>query len=220
MLEKFKMFRYIALILLWVAWCFFHSFLITTSVTGYFQKRFKKAYRYYRILYNFVALVTLIPVLAYTFAVKGMIVFHWEGPSIIAQGLLVVSALLFFIGGARRYDLAQFLGVRQVRETSTCSVLTDDCRLDTGGILGMVRHPWYAGGMLIVWARDLDVAAILTNLVITVYFFIGAYLEERKLLAEFGEEYADYQRRVPMLFPFKQVLKQLRDQKDESPFRR
>ena len=136
------------LISLWGAWCFLHSFMITPTVTGFVHKRFEKAYQYYRIFYNFMALVTLIPVLVYSFSIKGVAVFRWEGPFQIVQGLLVGSALLLFICGARRYDLAQFIGIRQVRENSTCRILTDDCHLDTGGILGMVRHPWYAGGIL------------------------------------------------------------------------
>jgi protein-S-isoprenylcysteine O-methyltransferase Ste14 len=148
--------------------------------------------------------------MVYSFSIKGQPVFRWEGGFRIVQGLLMVSAFLLFIGGARRYDLVQFLGIRQVRENNTCTALTDDCRLDSGGILGMVRHPWYAGGILIVWARNLDVAAILTSLVITMYFIIGSFLEERKLLAEFGEEYIDYHRRVSMLFPFKWIMQKLR----------
>jgi methanethiol S-methyltransferase len=210
------MIRYVVLISLWGAWCFLHSFLITPTVTGFVRKRFEKAYRYYRIFYNFIALVTLIPVLVYSFSIKGLPVFRWEGPFRIVQGLLLVSALLLFMGGARRYDLAQFLGIRQAREDSACSILTDDCRLDTGGILGMVRHPWYAGGILIIWARNLDMVAILTSLVITGYFFIGTFLEERKLLAEFGEEYIDYQQRVSMLFPLKWVIQKLRGERDQS----
>jgi protein-S-isoprenylcysteine O-methyltransferase Ste14 len=201
--------RYVVLISLWGAWCFLHSFMITLTVTGFVQKRFEKAYPYYRIFYNVMALVTLTPVLVYSFSIKGPAVFRWEGPFRIVQGLLVGSAFLLFIGGAKRYDLAQFLGIRQVLENSTCSVLTDDCHLDTRGILGMVRHPWYAGGILIVWARNLDMAAILTSLVITVYFLIGAFLEEKKMLAEFGEEYIGYQQRVSMLFPFKWVIQKL-----------
>ena len=201
--------RYVVLISLWGAWCFLHSFMITPTVTGFVQKRFEKAYRYYRIFYNFIALATLTPVLVYSFSIKGLPIFRWEGPFRIVQVLLLFSALLLFIGGSRRYDLNQFLGIRQVRENSACSVLTDDCRLDTGGILAMVRHPWYAGGILIVWTRNLDMASILTSLVITGYFLIGAFLEERKLLAEFGEEYIDYQRRVSMLFPFKWVTQKV-----------
>ena len=203
------MIRYAVLVSIWGAWCFLHSFLITPAVTGFVHKRFEKAYPYYRIFYNLIALVTLILVSIYAFSVRGLPVFHWEGLLRIVQGLLVGSALLLFIGGAKRYDLAQFLGIRQVLEKSTCSVLTDDCHLDTRGILGMVRHPWYAGGILIVWARNLDMAAILTSLVITVYFLIGAFLEEKKMLAEFGEEYIGYQQRVSMLFPFKWVIQKL-----------
>lgn len=75
------------------------------------------------------------------------------------------------------------------------------------GILSAVRHPWYTGGMLIVWARPLDTAAVMTNLVVCGYFVAGAYLEERKLKVQFGEAYRDYQRQVSMFFPFKWVRK-------------
>jgi protein-S-isoprenylcysteine O-methyltransferase Ste14 len=39
------------------------------------------------------------------------------------------------------------------------------------------------------------------NLGLTAYVFIGAYFEERKLLLEFGESYAEYRKRTPMLIP-------------------
>ena len=210
------MIRYIVLISLWGAWCFLHSLLITPAVTRFVQKHLNKAYRYYRIFYNFIALMTLIPVLVYSFSFKGIPVFRWEGPFRIIQGLMIVSALLFFIAGARQYDFAQFIGIRQIRENSTCGILTDDCRLNTTGILGFVRHPWYLGGILIVWARNLNMATIVTSLVISGYFLIGTILEERKLLSEFGEEYADYQKHVSMLFPIKWIRQKLRGKKGRS----
>lgn len=206
------MIRYVVLVLLWGMWCFLHSFMIDPSVIGFVQKRFKKAHRYYRIVYNVTALATLFPVLVYAFSIRGPLVFRWEGLLRILQGLLVISALVLFIGGARRYDLARFIGIRQMREDredDECGVLTEDCRLDTGGMLSMVRHPWYAGGILIVWSGNLDTTAILTNLVITVYFLIGALLEEKKLVAEFGDEYIVYRRRVSMFFPFKWGIRKL-----------
>jgi len=194
---------YLVLAALWVAWCGLHSLLINPTVTAFAERRFPAIFPFYRVLYNLTALMTLLPVAAYSIALEGPEVVCWQGFLRWGQALLLLTALAFFIAGAGRYDLAQFLGIQQMRDQNACRVLTDDCRLDTGGVLGLVRHPWYTGGLLIIWARDLDGAAILTNLVISIYFVIGAFLEEHKLLAQFGAEYVAYQRRVSMFLPFK-----------------
>ncbi|MCX6676442.1 MAG: hypothetical protein NTU95_00665 [Methanothrix sp.] len=39
------------------------------------------------------------------------------------------------------------------------------------------------------------------NILATVYFYLGARHEERSLQEEFGEEYEDYKKRVPMFLP-------------------
>lgn len=195
--------RYFVLTFLWTTWCTLHSALISTLVTESLHKRFPKGFRYYRLFYNFLAVVTLAPVLLYTFSLRGEPLVAWEGPWRIVPILLGVAALFFFVAGGRRYDFFQFFGLRQIREENACSVLTDDCSLDTRGILSVVRHPWYSGGMLVVWVRPLDVAAILTNGVICSYFVVGAVLEERKLVGQFGPKYAAYRQRVSMFFPFK-----------------
>ncbi len=202
--------QYIVLTILWIAWCALHSVLVSLSVTEPLVKRFPYASRYYRIVYNAVAVVTLAPVLLYTFSLRGPALFAWQGPWRSVQIALAVSALFFFVAGSRRYDFFQFLGLRQVNNEKACSVLTDDCSLDTSGILSVVRHPWYTGGILIIWARPLDTAAILTNLVITGYFLVGAGLEERKLNTQFGQEYTDYQKRVSMFIPIKWMIRQMR----------
>jgi methanethiol S-methyltransferase len=71
------------------------------------------------------------------------------------------------------------------------------------GIHRVVRHPWYLGGILIVWAQELSLPAILVNAVIVGYFIIGSFLEERKLVREFGNRYREYQQTVSMLFPWR-----------------
>ena len=128
---------------------------------------------------------------------------NWKGPWLCMPMIMGIVSIYFFIAGARRYDLLQFLGIRQLMEQRNCRVLTDDCSLDTQGVLSIVRHPWYTGGILIVWARPLDLSAILTNLVVSGYFVVGAILEERKLKVQFGEQYVAYQKRVPMFFPIR-----------------
>ena len=195
--------QYVLLVILWIGWCGLHSGLISPGVTESLRKRFPNLFRYYRIFFNLFSVVTLVPVLVYSASLRTAPLVAWEGPWVIVPILLGAAALYFFAAGARRYDFGRFIGLRQLKEQKSCGALTDDGSLDTGGVLSMVRHPWYAGGILVVWARPLDVAAVLTNLVLSGYFVAGALLEERKLISQFGRQYRDYQRQVSMLFPVK-----------------
>lgn len=202
--------QYVVLILLWIAWCALHSALVSPSVSLAIRNRFPHVSRYYRFAYNMVAVVTLIPVLLYCYSFRGPELFSWQGPWRVVQVALTASALFFFVAGSRRYDLLQILGLRQIKGENACSVLTDDCSLDTSGILSVVRHPWYTGGIFIIWARPLDLSTILTNVVLTGYFIVGACLEERKLEIQFGSEYIDYKKRVSMFLPHKWFARQKR----------
>lgn len=198
---------YIWLVILWVIWCALHSALISLPVTEWLRRRFPEKFRYYRIFYNLFAVVSLLPVLFYSYSLGGAAVVAWRGLWLIVPLVLWAAGLFFFVAGGLRYDSLQFLGLRQIKNESACSVLTEDCSLDTGGVLSMVRHPWYTGGMLVVWARPLDAAALWTNMVVCGYFVVGAVLEERKLKAGFGRQYEDYQRHVSMFLPFNWVQK-------------
>jgi len=79
-----------------------------------------------------------------------------------------------------------------------------EARLETGGIHAFVRHPLYLGTLAMLWSIFLFfplLSNLLACLSITVYTLIGIRLEERKLLKVFGDEYAAYRRRTPMLIP-------------------
>jgi len=76
--------------------------------------------------------------------------------------------------------------------------------LQQTGLHKYVRHPLYFGTLLFVWGLFLLLPA-LSNLIavvaLTVYVLIGIQLEETKLFLEYGEEYKQYSKRVPMLIP-------------------
>jgi protein-S-isoprenylcysteine O-methyltransferase Ste14 len=175
--------------------------MISQTVVSGLKERYGDRYRYYRIFYNLVAILTLIPVLIYSGSLQGAPFFTWSGPWRPVQFLLALGALALFYAGGRHYDLRQFLGVRQVAEHESRKGLTETGGLDTTGILGVVRHPWFAGGLLIIWARPIDMAILVTNVVLSTYLVLGAVLEERKLVAEFGDEYREYQEKVSMFLP-------------------
>ena len=36
---------------------------------------------------------------------------------------------------------------------------------------------------------------------LSIYLYVGTFFEERRLVAEFGDDYGEYQRQVPRLIP-------------------
>jgi len=194
---------YLYAVLGWVGWCALHSTLISIPVTEYIKRKLGDGFRFYRLFYNAFSLATLIPLLLYSASTRQEPVFRWEGPLGIIPYLLLMTGIGLFIIGGRNYSLFQFLGITQIKRGGGNRSLSGYGKFVVSGIHRMIRHPWYLGGILIVWAGDLSISTILTNLVISSYFVIGAMLEERKLVREFGEPYRQYRRTVSMLFPFK-----------------
>ena len=78
-------------------------------------------------------------------------------------------------------------------------------RLATDGLYGIVRHPQYTGIFMAIFGEGIVhwptlVSVVLFPIIVVAYVLL-ARKEERQMLAEFGDRYRDYQRRVPMFFP-------------------
>jgi protein-S-isoprenylcysteine O-methyltransferase Ste14 len=79
----------------------------------------------------------------------------------------------------------------------------------TGGGFSVVRHPIYLGAIFVyagMICLTLSVAsAALLVVIIVFYRYISRY-EEKLLTQRFGDEYREYMRKVPMLFPIKRKI--------------
>lgn len=72
----------------------------------------------------------------------------------------------------------------------------------TPSLYKLMRHPLYVGWLTIFWAAPImTVAHLIFAVVTTLYILVAIQLEERDLEDAFGETYADYKRRTPMLLP-------------------
>jgi protein-S-isoprenylcysteine O-methyltransferase Ste14 len=154
--------------------------------------------RIYRFGYNVIGAVTLLPVLAIPALEPGPVVYRIPSPlSWLFLSAQAASALLIVIG-ILHTDPWHFLGLRQIVEPAQGA----ESKLVTTGLYRYVRHPLYTAGLLFLWLTPIMTTTLLAlYLSLSLYLYVGSFFEERRLRVEFGEAYADYQRRVPRLVP-------------------
>jgi methanethiol S-methyltransferase len=189
----------------WAGFGAVHSALASRAGTALLERRFGV---YHRLVYSAVAIATLVPLLVYSASVRGEPCWRWQGPLAAVPYLLLAGAGALFLAGGRHYSLRRLLGFAQLREGTSVGLAAHGS-LDATGILGVVRHPWYAACLLLPWAHDLDASGLAASVVFSLYVLVGTWLEERRLVLEFGEEYRSYQRRVSMLVPVKWLTARL-----------
>jgi protein-S-isoprenylcysteine O-methyltransferase Ste14 len=156
----------------------------------------------------------------------------------IASGVVLLGVLLFWQGTAGGYSLEGaariavrvifflplvgfFWSVRALGNFDTLGiggVLADlrgrKPRLSPFTVAGpyrLVRHPLYLLVLVMIWScPDLTRDRLLFNLLWSLWIVVGTLWEECDLVRVFGEDYRDYQRRVPMLLPVR-FIRGLRD---------
>lgn len=191
------------LVLLWCGWCLLHSLLITSSVQNWVAQKGGVWQGAYRLAYIGVSCGTLVPVLWYTAAIPQQPLGPFPWWVQLLQMVVLSSAVVLFVAGARSYNMQHFLGLRQWQEYRKGRAV-EPPSLQSGGILRFVRHPWYSGGIaLLCGLPGVTDVTLVTRLVLIGYFVLGAHLEERKMIKQFGDVYRDYCRRTPMFIPWK-----------------
>ncbi len=153
----------------------------------------------YRLLFNLLALLLLLPPLILIYLWQGPWLWQWSGPFAWLANGLALLAMAGFFWSLKYYDGAEFLGLRQWREQE--KRVEDQEHLHISPLHRHVRHPWYALGLVLIWTRDMDAVLLISALLMTLYFVIGYRLEERKLVAYHGDRYRIYRQRVPGLIP-------------------
>lgn len=193
----------------WVLWCCLHSLLIGKSVQNYTVRLFARigftGFRY-RLFYTVAAIASLLPLLAATFLLRGEVVFAWRGGWHLLELTLAVTALWLFQSGSKQYDLHEMVYGKEQAEGD--NGVTSFSR---AGVHGMVRHPWYLGSLLFLWAWPVyHQGTVLAAIILSCYLIIGTLIEERRLVAEYGDAYRQYQQEVSMLIPWRWVRQRLK----------
>jgi len=190
----------------WAAFAVFHSLTVSAG----YERRVLRLLgepafaAYHRLLFTAYSSAAFFLLLLYLRSIPDASLYRVSG--IVRGGFhglqLLGAALLLWTP----WDFLEFVGIRQWmryrRGEPPGGGKTD--RLFTGKSYGIVRHPLYLGISVIlafhpVQSRNSALSALLAIL----YFYGGTFLEERRMLAKFGEEYRAYRERVPRFFPLR-----------------
>ncbi len=130
------------------------------------------------------------------------IVWQAEHPvAVLALQAIFWSGWALVLLGTFMIDHFELFGLRQVHACLRGTTLPRPT-FKTPFLYKRVRHPIYLGFLLAFWATPTMTAGHLLFAVATSgYILIGIYLEERDLVALFGDQYRRYRQQVSMLIP-------------------
>jgi methanethiol S-methyltransferase len=183
------------LLLALVLWGVVHSFLASHLAKDLFHLK-AGGMDFYRLAYNIFAAISFLPILYLMATLPDQPAYRVPSPwSWVMLGGQLLSAIFLLIAFLQT-DSLSFIGLRQLFEEEKSGALV------TRGLYRVVRHPLYTFGLLFIWLTPtVSQNSLTVYLGATIYTLIGAFFEERKLLRDFGGEYAAYKQKTPMLVP-------------------
>lgn len=159
---------------------------------------------WYRLAYNIFAGVSFLPVMAVPALLPDTPLYTLPGWALLITVPVQLLAGLWLVIATLQVDLPAFIGVRQAYRWLMGEPFTGENPVFVArGIYAWVRHPLYFLSLVFLWLLPvMTVNALLFNLAITAYFWIGSVFEEQKLIVQFGDVYRDHMRRVPRFIPW------------------
>jgi methanethiol S-methyltransferase len=180
----------IILALLWIGYGVIHSVLASDSVKKIFT------IKYYRLIYNGLAIVLLIPIAYFQITAESKKLMEDSFFNQLLGGIMMASGIFVMYLSFKNYDLKEFIGTDFQDKKQP--------ELTKEGLSEFVRHPLYVGILLFIWGSFgffTTELYLTTALFLSIYIRIGIYFEEKKLVRTFGRKYEEYQKNVPMLIP-------------------
>jgi methanethiol S-methyltransferase len=191
--------HHIILIILWLLYFSIHSLLASIWFKQFILNSYPGFMPWYRLSFNFIAVLLLIPPLYVMAKYPGGIIWQWSGIwSYLANGLALL-AVAGFLWSLKSYDSAEFFGTRQLKEGRADVKEKESFKLSV--LHRYVRHPWYFLALVLIWTRDMNAALLISAIMLSLYFILGSRLEEHKLIAFHGEKYRIYMKHVAGLVP-------------------
>jgi len=188
----------------WGAFALFHSLTVSERYERWVRHAMgeERFGAYHRLLFTAYSIAATAAALLYVRSLPDAPLYRIDGiPRLLFHGVQLLGAGLLLW---TPWNLKEFVGLRQWerrREGGRQPAGGND-RLFTGKAYAVVRHPLYLGCSVLVAFHPVQTRnSLISTAMIVLYFYVGTFFEERRMLRKFGEAYREYQRRVPRFLP-------------------
>jgi protein-S-isoprenylcysteine O-methyltransferase Ste14 len=188
---------YTILTVAWILFCLLHSVFAALWFKEKAKKWMGDQFKFYRLYYTVFAFVSLAVIISILLITPAYPLFTKGTETLVSGCIVSISGLAVMSVCIIKYFM-QLSGIKGLIENKTHNELM------ITGIHRFVRHPLYSGTFVFIWGLLIIfpyLSSLIADIVVTIYTLIGLHFEEKKLLREFGQKYADYKKRVPMIIP-------------------
>jgi protein-S-isoprenylcysteine O-methyltransferase Ste14 len=194
--------------------CFFFALIHSITVASWFKDLCRRVFGetfmrvWYRFLYTSVSGITAFVAIYLISQVPDRVL--WQGPLWfrLVMHAIQLAGIVFGVQAFQYLDKWEFMGFRQVGRylarnevAGSLDGLTQK-ELVTTGVYGIVRHPLYVAGIIIfTFSPHITVNGLTITILADLYFLFGMFIEERRFVRIFGDQYREYMKKVPRMVP-------------------
>jgi protein-S-isoprenylcysteine O-methyltransferase Ste14 len=199
-----------SIILIFFAFALIHSITVASWFKDLCRRVFGETFLrvWYRFLYTSLSGITAFIAVYLINQVPDRVL--WQAPLWLRliMNAIQLAGLVFGVQAFKYLDKWEFMGFRQFWRYITRRDVAGNMEgltqreLITTGVYGIVRHPLYVAGLIIFTFSPRITANGLTITVLAdLYFIFGMFIEERRFLNIFGDQYREYMKKVPRMVP-------------------
>lgn len=201
----------VRVILAWAIFAVFHSLTVSEKYESLARRWMGEQTfaAYHRLLFTAYSFVAFFLVILFLRTVPDRPLFRLEGGIRFLFHSVQLLGIAFLLWTP--WDWKEFVGIRQWKRSREGKSPDPGRggRLFTGNAYGIVRHPLYLGISAVLAFQPVQTRnSFLSVVLVILYFYIGTFFEERRLVRVFGQEYREYQRRVPRFLPVRKPRKE------------
>jgi protein-S-isoprenylcysteine O-methyltransferase Ste14 len=188
----------IILVLCLLAFAAIHSIVASLRFKRFLRRRLgPRVDTLYMPAFSIMAVLTVLPLAYVLYKNPGPFLYivpsPWRWLMVGGQLAAAIVAPMAFRDAPHRFRVSSQLSGPGTAEAG---------HLDIRGVYHRVRDPFLLSGLVIMWLTPfMTVNLLIVYILTTVYLYLGSLHWESRLLAQFEDEYREYQKRVHRIIP-------------------